>query len=66
MELIQQALAESYGEHRRVTIRVWGEYEDREITGIVTAVQTYRGEVKVSTEESDWEWVRIKDIISAE
>ncbi|MNW62130.1 YolD-like protein [compost metagenome] len=66
LELIQQALAESYNEHREITIRLWGEYEDKVVTGIVTAVQTYRGEVKVSTYENDWEWVRIKDIVAAE
>ncbi|MMZ62241.1 YolD-like protein [compost metagenome] len=65
LEQIQQRLAESYGQHQQITVLIWDEYEDREVTGIIIAVQTYLGEVKVSIEENDWEWVRIKDIIQA-
>lgn len=66
MELIERALAESYREHRTITVRLFGEYEYRELTGIVTAVQTYRKEIKLSTAPDDWEWVRIKDIVAVE
>lgn len=65
LELIERALAESYRDHRRITLRVFGEYEDRELAGIVTAVQTYRREIKLATGAGQWQWVRIEDILSA-
>jgi len=65
MELIERALAESYRDHRRIKLRVFDEYEDIELAGIVTAVQTYRWEIKLATGPGDWQWVKIEDILSA-
>ncbi|GIO84507.1 hypothetical protein J25TS5_14390 [Paenibacillus faecis] len=64
LELIERALAESYRDHCRIRLRLFDEYEDIELAGIVTAVHTYRREVKLATGPGDWQWVRISDIIS--
>lgn len=57
-ELIESALAESFYEHRTVTLRLYDEYEDIELKGIVITAQTFRREIK-------WEWICIENILSA-
>jgi len=66
LEQIQQVLSESFHEHRRITLRLFEEYDNVEISGIVTAIQTYRREIKLSTAQNDWQWIRMSDILSAE
>ncbi|MBA9085082.1 hypothetical protein FHR92_001544 [Fontibacillus solani] len=41
IEILQQIFTKSYNEHRKITIRLFGEFDYREVTGGVTAVQTY-------------------------
>ncbi len=64
MELIEQALAESFHEHRPITIRLFDEYEDMEVTGIVVLINTFRREIKLSIAEGDWHWIKIDEIVS--
>ena len=66
LEQIQQVLSESFHEHRRITLRIFDEYDNVEISGIVTTIQTYRREIKLSTVQNDWQWIGISDILSAE
>ena len=66
LEQIQQVLSESFHEHRRITLRIFDEYDNVEISGIVTTIQTYRREIKLSTAQNDWQWIRMSDILSAE
>lgn len=64
LELIESALAESFHEHRAVTVRLFDKYEDTELTGIVVLIHTFRREIKLATAAGEWEWIRIEDIIS--
>ncbi|SMF88102.1 YolD-like protein [Paenibacillus uliginis N3/975] len=65
IELIESALAESYNDHRRITLQLFDEYEDLQLTGIVVMVHKFRREIKLSIETDEWQWIRIEDIISA-
>lgn len=65
IEQIERVIAEAFREHRPVTLRIWGEFEDRNIRGAVIAVQTYRREIKLSTARDEWQWIKISDILSA-
>jgi hypothetical protein len=65
MELIEKALAESFHEHRTVTVRMFVEYEERELTGIVVLIHTFRREIKLSISEGEWNWIKVDDITSA-
>lgn len=65
MELIEQALAESFHEHRSITLRLFDEYEDQELTGTVSVIHTYRREIKLATGIGEWKWIKIDDIVSA-
>ncbi|WP_430122469.1 YolD-like family protein [Paenibacillus solani] len=51
MELIEQALAESFHVHRAVTVRLFDEYVDKELAGIVVLIHTFRREIKLSMAE---------------
>ncbi|MPY20059.1 YolD-like family protein [Paenibacillus glucanolyticus] len=64
MELIEQALAESFHEHRAVSLRLFDEYEDTELTGIVVLIHTFRREIKLSMSEGEWQWIKIDEIVS--
>ncbi|RUT48584.1 YolD-like family protein [Paenibacillus anaericanus] len=63
---IEQVLAASFREHQTVTLHLFDEYRDVELSGIVTVVQTYRREIKLATGVDEWQWIRIGDILSAE
>lgn len=64
-EEVERALSESIREHVPVTIQVFDPFENREVIGMVTRVDTFRKQVKLSYED-DWEWIKFEDIISAE
>lgn len=66
MEQIQQVIAESLHEHRKITLRLFGEFEDNTICGIVNTIQTYRKELKLVIAPNEWQWISIRDILSAE
>ncbi|MEK4977530.1 YolD-like family protein [Bacillus sp. FSL K6-6540] len=65
MELIEQALAESFHMHRTIKLRLFDEYADQELTGTVSVIHTYRREIKLATGIGEWEWIKINDIVSA-
>lgn len=62
---IEQALAESFHEHRAVTVRLFDEYEDTELTGIVVLIHTFRQEIKLSLPGGEWQWINIYEVVSA-
>lgn len=45
IEQIEQVISTSFREHKRIIVRVWGEYEDVELSGFITTVQTYLREI---------------------
>ncbi|MGG3278844.1 YolD-like family protein [Paenibacillus solani] len=65
MELIEQALVESFHEHRTITVRLFDEYEDIELKGIVVLIHAFKREIKLSIGEGDWHWIKIDEIVSA-
>ncbi|MFE9276148.1 YolD-like family protein [Paenibacillus glucanolyticus] len=65
VELIEQALAESFHAHRKIKVRLFDEYENQELIGMVTVIHTYRREFKLAIGVGEWEWIRIEDILSA-
>lgn len=65
IEIIERAIAEAFRERRRITLRIWGEFEDSELSGWVGTVQTYLREIKLTTEPGEWQWIKIEDILSA-
>lgn len=65
IEQIERVIAEAFRERRRITLRIWGEYEDKIVSGGVRTVQTYLREIKLTTGPEEWQWVKIKDILSA-
>ncbi|MFB5269629.1 YolD-like family protein [Paenibacillus enshidis] len=48
MEFIEAALSESLHKHRTFRIRLFDEYEDVELSGIVNSILTSRREIKLS------------------
>ncbi|ANA79236.1 YolD-like protein [Paenibacillus vortex V453] len=64
MELIESALAESFHEHTAIKVRLFDEYEDKELTGIVVLIHTVRREIKLSMADREWHWIKIDEIIS--
>lgn len=65
IELIERAIAGAFRERRRITLRIWGEFEDSELSGWVGTVQTYLREIKLTTEPGEWQWIKIEDILRA-
>ena len=63
-QLIGQTLQDSLKEHLRVTIELYDPYEDKQVTGFVTVINTFRKEIKLRNED-DWSWINFKDILSA-
>ncbi|CAM3435687.1 MULTISPECIES: YolD-like family protein [Paenibacillus] len=64
MELIERMLAESFHEHRTISLQLYDEYEDVELTGVVTTVLTQRREIKLALGPGEWEWIKIDEIVS--
>jgi hypothetical protein len=48
-----------------ITLWLFDEYEDTELTGIVVLIHTFRREIKLSMAEGKWQWIKIDEIISA-
>ncbi|MDH6675004.1 hypothetical protein M2277_005703 [Paenibacillus sp. LBL] len=65
LELIEGVLAESYYEHRTITLRLFDEYQDKELTGIVVTIHTFKREIKLAIGLGEWEWIKVSDIITA-
>ena len=65
-EMVELALSESIREHVTVTVNVFGPFENNELIGMVTSVNTFRKEVKLLFDDGDWEWIKFEDIITAD
>ncbi|MBT2761885.1 YolD-like family protein [Paenibacillus sp. ISL-20] len=64
MKCVEQALAESFHQHRAVKVKLFDEYQDTELTGIVVLIHTFRREIKLSIGEGEWEWIKIDGVVS--
>lgn len=65
MELIECSLTESFNEHRTIIVLLYDEYEDIELSGIVTSLHTHRREIKLAIGPGDWRWIKVDDIVTA-
>lgn len=63
LEELSYIIREAAQEDREVTVRVFGEYDDGEISGRITKIEHNR--IQVS---SNWtkDWIPIEDIVSIE
>ncbi|MEE4578850.1 YolD-like family protein [Paenibacillus polymyxa] len=64
VQLIEQALIESYNSRNAVTVTVFSPFDDTVMTGVVTSINTARREVKLFRGEDDYSWIKLEDIIS--
>lgn len=64
LEFIELALMESFHEAHSIIFRLFGEYEDIMLSGIVVLMHISRRSVKISTSLDEWEWIQIEDILS--
>jgi hypothetical protein len=62
LELISAAISESYTEGVELTLILYGEYKDEEVTGIVVGVDQQLGRVKLKIDD-DLEDKKIQDVI---
>ncbi|MGN7359998.1 YolD-like family protein [Paenibacillus sp. SAF-054] len=63
-QMIGQALQESFEEHARVDIELFDPYEEKKVSGYVTVINNFLGEIKLRYGD-DWDWIKFEDIISA-
>lgn len=66
LESIQKVLNESFHHHKPICLRLFGEFGEVSVQGIVTIVQLYSEEIRLATGQDDWQWIRIEDILAAE
>lgn len=64
-QMISQALQESFKEHAHVTLSLYDPYGEKELSGFVTVINTFRKEIKLSIAQNEWEWIKLGDIIAA-
>lgn len=65
VQLIEQALIESYNTRTAVTVTVFSPFDDTAMTGVVTSINTARREVKLFRDEDDFSWIKLEDVVSA-
>jgi hypothetical protein len=64
VQLIEQALIESYNSRKPVSVTVFSPFDDTVMTGVVTSINTARREVKLFRGEDDFSWIKLEDIVS--
>ncbi|CAG5078396.1 MAG: YolD-like family protein [Thermobacillus sp.] len=65
MEELALRIGESLETGRPVTLKLYGEYADREVTGVVTKVDPQAGRIRLRTALGDM-WAKMRDVIGAE
>lgn len=63
-EIISRAIGNSKVNQETITLVLYGEYEDTEVTGIVTKVDQQLRRVRVD-QDDEWQWIALTDIIKA-
>ncbi|MEF3351577.1 YolD-like family protein [Paenibacillus sp. GYB006] len=63
-QMIGVALSESLRSHVKVTLTLYEPHEFKELTGLVSVINTYRKEIKFHYDD-DWEWISFDKIVSA-
>ncbi|WP_145322973.1 YolD-like family protein [Paenibacillus xylanexedens] len=65
MQLIEEAILESYKECRSVTLTVFNPFDDEIMRGVVTSIDKPNRRIKLVRGDEDYSWPRIEEIISA-
>ena len=65
MEELALKVGESLETGRPITLKLYGEVEDREMTGVVTKVDPQAGRIRLRTAQGD-AWADMRDVIGAE
>lgn len=64
-ERIEYALIQSFRERRKVTLELFALYEQVEVTGVVTTIQTMQREIKLAISAEQFQWIKMQDILFA-
>ncbi|QLG39414.1 YolD-like family protein [Paenibacillus sp. E222] len=65
VQLIEQAIFESYKEQVPVTLTVFNPFDDEDIRGVIASVDRGRRAVKIVRGEEDYSWIRLEEITRA-
>lgn len=65
VQQIEYLLVESFNKRIPVVLTIFDPIEDQRVIGVVTSINTYLREIKLVIFEDDWQWIKLKDIISA-
>lgn len=65
MEELALRIGESLEAGRPVTLKLYGELADREVTGVVTKIDPQAGRIRLRTAQGDV-WTELRDVIGAE
>ncbi|WP_408893537.1 YolD-like family protein [Paenibacillus taichungensis] len=65
IQLIEEAILESYQECRSITLTVFNPFDDEELRGVVTSIDKPNRRIKLVRAEEDYSWPKIEEIISA-
>ncbi|WP_336765809.1 YolD-like family protein [Paenibacillus sp. USHLN196] len=58
------SLSESLRQHVKVTLTLYDPYQFKELTGLVSVINTSRKEIKFHYDD-DWDWISFDKIVSA-
>ncbi|CAM4460947.1 YolD-like family protein [Paenibacillus xylanexedens] len=65
MQLIEEAIFESYQKCRSVTLTVFSPFDDEELRGVITSIDKPNRRVKIERGDEDYSWIKIEEIIKA-
>ncbi|MGF6354100.1 hypothetical protein ABIE27_002010 [Paenibacillus sp. 4624] len=65
MQLIEEAIFESFQERHSVALTVFNPFDDEEIKGVVATIDRQSRRVKLVRGDEDYSWIQIEEIINA-
>ncbi|MBB6024827.1 hypothetical protein HNR77_005973 [Paenibacillus sp. JGP012] len=65
MQLIEEAIFESYQERHSVTLTVFNPFDDEKMKGVVASIDRQSRRIKLVRGEEDYSWIQIEEIITA-
>ncbi|RAI85672.1 YolD-like protein [Paenibacillus pabuli] len=65
MQLIEEAILESYQECRSITLTVFNAFDDEGLRGVVTAIDKQNRRIKLVRGDEDYSWIKIEEITAA-
>lgn len=66
VQLIEQAILQSYQECRTVTLTVFSPFDDEILRGVVASIDKPSRRIKLVRGEEDYSFIKIEEIISAD